>query len=99
MSEIRVHFADSALEAPLTGLPSDIAESCHLFRMAIKNLNQADRSFAGLHCTTLILLERPAPTPDDPASFLLGQIQLLTNSFDPRRVSHTQFAIGAFYSL
>ncbi len=99
MSEIRVHFADSALEAPLTGLPSDIAESCHLFRMAIKNLNQADRSFAGLHCTTLILLERSATTTDDPASFLLGQTQLLPNGLDPRRIIHAQFAISAFYSL
>lgn len=86
-------------EHAFTGLSPDIAESCHLLRMAIKNLNQADRSFAGLHCTTLILLERPAPTAEDPASFLLGQTQLLTNGLDPRRISHPQFAIGAFYSL
>jgi hypothetical protein len=99
MSEMCVHFSDSALEAPLTGLPPDIAESCHLFRMAIKNLDQADGSFAGLHCTTLILLERSPSTAEDPASFLLGQTQLLTNGLDPRRISHAQFTIGAFYSL
>ena len=70
---MHANFSDNALEAPLTVLPPDVAESCHLFRMAIKNLNQAKCGFAGLHCTTLILLERSAPTTDDPASFLLGQ--------------------------
>jgi hypothetical protein len=99
MSEIRVRFSDSALEAPLTGLPSDIAESCHLFRMAIKNLDQADGSFTGLHNATLILLERSTPTADNPASFFLGQAQLFTNGLDPRRISHAQFPIGAFYGL
>lgn len=67
--------------------------------MAIKNLNQANRGFAGLHCTTLILLERPAPTANDPASFLLGQTQLLTNGLDPRRIGRAQFAVSAFYCL
>lgn len=98
-SEIRVRFSDSALEARPVGLPPDVAESCHLFRMAIKNLDQADGSFAGLHCTTLILLERSAPTADDPASFLLGQTQLLPNGLDPRRIIHAQFTVSAFYSL
>ena len=98
-SEIRVRFSDSALEAPPVGLPPDVAESCHLFRMAIKNLNQADGSFAGLHCTTLILLERSATTTDDPASFLLGQTQLLPNGLDPRRIGRAQFAVSAFYCL
>ena len=96
MSEMRAHFSDNALEAPLTVLPPDIAESCHFFRMAIKNLDQADGSFAGRHCTTLILLERSPSAADDPASFLLRQTQLLTNVLDPRRISHAQFAIGAF---
>lgn len=48
-SEMRIHFSDSALETPLVGLPPDIAQSGHLVRMAIKNLNQPDCSFAGLH--------------------------------------------------
>ena len=99
MSEMLVHFSDNALEAPLTVLPPDIAESCHFFRMAIKNLHQADGSFAGLHCTTLIFLERSPSASNDPASFLLGQTQLLTNGLDPRSISHAQFVIGAFYSL
>ena len=86
-------------EHAFIGLSPDIAESCHLFRMAIKNLNQADGSFARLHCATLILLERSTPTADNPASFLLGQTQLLTNGLDPRCISRAQFMVSAFYSL
>ena len=67
--------------------------------MAIKNLDQADGSLAGLHCTTLILLERSPSAAKDPASFLLGQIQLLTNGLDPRGISRAQFTASAFYSL
>jgi hypothetical protein len=99
MSEIRVHFSDSALEAPLTGLPPDIAESCHLFRMAIKNLNQADGSFAGLHCTTLILLERSPSAANDPTRLFLGEAKLLAHGLDPCRISRSQLEIGLILSL
>ena len=99
MSEMCVHFSDSILESPPVGLPSDIAESCHLFRMAIKNLNQADRSFAGLHCTTLILLERSPSASNDPTRLFLREAKLLAHGSDPCGIGRSQLDIGLIYSL
>src|SRR3546814_6676540 len=99
MSEIRVRFSDSALEAPPVGLPPDIAESCYLFRMAIKNLNQANRSFAGLHCTTLILLERSPSASNDPTRLFLREAKFLAHGFDPCGIGRSQLEIGLIYRL
>jgi hypothetical protein len=99
MSEMRIHFSDSVLEAPLTGLPSDIAESCDLFRMAIKNLNQANRSFTGLHCTTLILLERSPSAANDPTRLFLGEAKLLAHGLDPCGIGRSQLEIGLIQCL
>jgi hypothetical protein len=100
MSEIRVHFSDSALEAPLTGLPSDIAESCDLFRMAIKNLNQANRSFTGLHnVPRSYFWNARTSAANDPTRLFLGEAKLLAHGLDPCGIGHAQFPIGAFYGL
>ena len=67
--------------------------------MAIKNLNQADRSFAGLHCTTLILLERSPSASNDPTRLFLREAKLLAHGFDPCGIGRSQLEIGLIYRL